>query len=82
MPSLTGTLLADAHDLDVLAGTTAGNFPFEAFYIEGIDVGIPVSDVAPADPQFWIRGTRWDVIKGRPWTPIGVGAPWSQVRVQ
>lgn len=79
MPSLTGTLLADAHDLDVLANTTAGNFPFEAFYIAGIDVGIPVSDVPPADPQFWIRGTRWEPIKGRPWTPI-IGSPWEPVR--
>jgi hypothetical protein len=79
MPSVTGTLLADAHDLDVLAGTTAGNFPFEAFFIAGIDVGIPEADVPPADPSEWIRGTRWEPIKGHAAAAI-TGTAWPDVR--
>lgn len=79
MPTLTGTLLADAHDLPVLANTTAGNLPFEAFYIEGIDVGVPVTDVPPTAPDDWIGGSPWDQIQGRTWTPI-TGTGWPEVR--
>jgi hypothetical protein len=79
MPTLVGTLLADAHDLDVLAGTTAGNFPFEAFYVAGIDVLVPISEVFPTEPEDWIRGTRWRAIRGTRWTSVH-GSGWDPVR--
>ena len=78
-PGLTGTLLDDAHDLDVLANVTAGNMPFEAFYVAGIDVGIPSSFIEPANPEDWIRGTRWPFIHGRRW-PSVQGTQWDAVR--
>ena len=79
MPDLTGTLIHDAHDLDSLAGIALGNLPFGAFYIEGIDIGIPVSDIEPTDPDDWIQGTRWHVIKGRAWSEIE-GTRWPPLR--
>lgn len=79
MPTLTGTLVDDAHDLDTLAGVALGDLPFGAYYIAGIDIGIPVSDVEPTDPDDWIQGTRWQTIKGRAW-PETVGTRWPMVR--
>lgn len=78
MPSLTGTLLADAHDLDVLAGTTAGNLPFEAFYIEGVEITFPSFELTPTDPDDWVRGTRWRTVRGTAWAAAG-GTAWRTV---
>lgn len=74
-PSVTGTLLADAHDLPVLANTTVGNMPFDAFYIDGVAVGVPVVDITPAPEERWIRGTRWEPMRGTAWAPVG-GTRW------
>lgn len=79
MPSLTGTLVHDAHDLDSLAGLALGNLPFGAFYIAGIPIGIPVSDIEPAPPGDRIHGTAWSPVRGRGWTRI-TGTPWTPVR--
>ena len=78
-PGLTGTLLEDAHDLDVLANVTAGNMPFEAFYVSGIDLGVPASFIAPTHPEDWIRGTRWRFVRGHAWALVR-GTRWPTVR--
>ena len=82
MPTLTGTLLADAHDLEVLANTTPLNLPFESFYIAEATIGIPVSDISPTDPRYWVRGgERWGAVAGRPTTSVR-GGEWPDMRVR
>jgi hypothetical protein len=79
MPSLTGTLRADAYEPEVLAGATLAILPLQTYYIDPTTLGLPVTEVSPADPAEWIGGTRWEPIKGRPWTVLH-GTAWRDVR--
>ena len=77
-PSLTGTLLDDTLDLNVLAGIDLGDLPFNAYFIEGVEIGIPVTHIDPGDPMDWIRGTPWRPIRGRAW-PTVHGTEWRRI---
>jgi hypothetical protein len=79
MPALTGTLRADAFEPEVLAAATVAILPLQTYYIDPTTLGLPVTEVSPADPAEWIRGTRWEAIKGHPTTVI-TGTPWPDVR--
>ena len=40
----------------------------------------PAPDARPTQPSDWIRGGKWDAVRGEAWTPVVGGEPWDAVR--
>jgi hypothetical protein len=85
VPGITGVLDDNAVELvSQLLGNLA-DLPFNAFFVDGVDISLPVAVVSrpsafmvTGTPWPGVLGTTWPQVQGRGWHAIQ-GSPWRDV---
>lgn len=86
MPSLTGPLDDNALELVAALIGNLADLPFNAYFIDGIDIGLP-SLIVSHPSAFRVLGSPWRPIGGTGWPQVTgashravPGTAWPQIR--